>query len=347
MRRMILGLALLAASAGAVSMPACAQIAAPTESGFQTYLHTLRAQAERAGISGRTIANVFPTLTLSQRVIELDRAQPGGSSNPNAIPAFAPYERRHVNPELIARGRTRYQGLRAGLADVERRYGVTPSVIMAIYGHETSYGAVTGDFDLANALATLAYEGRRRQLFADEFIATLRLMDRGYPRSQLKGSWAGATGYPQFLPSMFLRLGVDGDGDGRSDIWRSQADALASIGNYLNNAGWKPRVPWGIRVAVPATLNRAAVGNATNSPRCPRVHDRHSRWLTMREWRALGVVPTGGGYLADTELASLLEPDGANARAFLLTTNYRAILDYNCSNFYALSVGLLADEIAR
>jgi membrane-bound lytic murein transglycosylase B len=164
---------------------------------------------------------------------------------------------------------------------------------MAIYGHETSYGAVTGDFDLANSLATLAYEGRRRQLFADEFIATLRLMDRGYPRSQLKGSWAGATGYPQFLPSMFLRLGVDGDGDGRSDIWRSQADALASIGNYLNNAGWKPRVPWGIRVAVPATLNRVAIGNATNSPRCPRVHDRHSRWLTMREWRALGVVPTG------------------------------------------------------
>jgi lytic murein transglycosylase len=347
MRRILLGLALLAASAAAATVPACAQIAAPTESGFQTYLQTLRGQAERAGISQRTIISVFPTLTLSQRVMELDRAQPGGSSNPNAIPAFAPYEQRHVNPELIARGRTRYQGLRAGLADVERRYGVTPSVIMAIYGHETSYGAVTGDFDLANALATLAYEGRRRQLFADEFIATLRLMDRGYPRSQLKGSWAGATGYPQFLPSMFLRLGVDGDGDGRSDIWRSQADALASIGNYLNNAGWKPRVPWGIRVAVPATLNRVAVANATNSPRCPRVHDRHSRWLTMREWRALGVVPTGGGFLPDTELASLLEPDGPNARAFLLTTNYRAILDYNCSNFYALSVGLLADEIAR
>ena len=144
-----------------------------------------------------------------------------------------------------------------------------------------------------------------------------------------------------------LRLGVDGDGDGRSDIWRSEPDALASIGNYLSNAGWKPRVPWGIRVAVPATLDRAAVNNATTSPRCPRVHDRHSRWLTMREWRALGVVPTGGGSFAENEMASLLEPDGPNARAFLLTTNYRTILDYNCSNFYALSVGLLADAIAR
>ena len=346
MRRLLLGLTLLVAPV-VIGVPACAQVGAPTESGFQSYLLTLRAQAERAGVSSRTIASVFPTLTLSQRVIELDRAQPGGTGNPNAIPAFAPYERQHVSPELIARGRTRYQSLRANLADIERRYGVSPSVIMAIFGHETSYGAVTGDFDLANALATLAYEGRRRQLFADEFIATLRLMDRGYSRSQLKGSWAGATGYPQFLPSMFLRLGVDGDGDGRSDIWRSQADALASIGNYLSNAGWKPRVPWGIRVAVPADLDRSAVANATNSPRCPRVHDRHSRWLTMREWRALGVVPTGGGHLADTEMASLLEPDGPNARAFLLTTNYRTILDYNCSNFYALSVGLLADAVAR
>lgn len=347
MRRLLLGLALLIAPVAITAVPACAQVAVLTEDGFQSYLPTLRAQAEQAGVSARTIANVFPTLTLSRRVIELDRAQPGGSSNPNAIPAFVPYERRHVTPELISRGRSRYQSLRANLADVERRYGVPPAIMMAIFGHETSYGAVTGDFDLANALATLAYEGRRRQLFADEFIATLRLMDRGYSREQLKGSWAGATGYPQFLPSMFLRLGVDGDGDGRSDIWRSQADALASIGNYLQNAGWKPRVPWGIRVAVPATLNRGAVGNATSSPRCPRVHDRHSRWLTMREWRALGIVPTGGGYLADTELASLLEPDGPNARAFLLTTNYRSILDYNCSNFYALSVGLLADAVAR
>lgn len=342
MRRLFLLLALLFAAA-----PACAQVATPTEEGFQSYLLTLRAQAERAGISPRTIANVFPTLTLNNRVVELDRAQPGGVGNPNAIPAFAPYERQHVTPELISRGSSRYQSLRPQLADIERRFGVSPSVVMAIFGHETSYGAVTGDFDLLRAFATLAYEGRRRQLFADEFIATLRLLDRGYGREQLKGSWAGATGYPQFLPSVFLRLGVDGDGDGRSDIWRSQADALASIGNYLSSAGWKPRVPWGIRVGVPAGFDRARIANAINSPRCPRVHDRHSRWLTVREWRALGIVPTGGGYLADTEMASLLEPDGPGARAFLLTTNYRTILDYNCSNFYALSVGLLADAVAR
>lgn len=327
-------------------VPTCAQqVSAPTEDGFRSYIQVLRAQSQRAGITARTLDAVFPTLTLNARVIELDRAQPGGTGNPNSIPSFFPYERQHVTPDLITRGASRYQSLRPRLADIERRYGVSPSVIMAIFGHETSYGAVTGDFDLLRAFATLAYEGRRRQLFADEFIATLRLLDRGYPREQLKGSWAGATGYPQFLPSMFLRLGVDGDGDGRSDIWRSQADALASIGNYLSNAGWKPRVPWGVRASVPLSLNRASVANTVNSPRCPRVHARHSRWLTVREWRALGV--TTSGYLPDTELASLLEPDGPTARAFLLTTNYRAILDYNCSNFYALSVGLLADAVAR
>ena len=341
MRRLLIGLALFAASASA-----CAQDPQPAPTAFQSYLPTLRTQAERAGITSRTIAAVFPTLTLSNRVIELDRAQPGGTNNPNSIPAFFPYERQHVTPDLIDRGRTRYQSLRPRLADIERRYGVAPSIIMAIFGHETSYGAVTGDFDLLNAFATLAYEGRRRQLFTEEFIATLRLLDRGYARGQLMGSWAGATGYPQFLPSVFLRLGVDGDGDGRSDIWRSQPDALASIGNYLSNAGWKPRTPWGVRVSVPAGLDRTTLVNASTSPRCPRVHDRHSRWMTFREWRALGVVPSGAT-LPDSEMASLLEPDGPNARAFLLTTNYRTILDYNCSNFYALSVGLLADAVAR
>ncbi len=346
MRRLLMALGLVLAPVTLAGVPACAQqVANPSEEGFRGYLPTLRAQAGRAGVSQRTLDAVFPTLTYNPRVTELDRAQPGSTSNPNAIPSFFPYERQHVTPDLISRGSSRYQSLRPRLAEIERRYGVSPAVIMAIFGHETSYGAVTGDFDLLRAFATLAYEGRRRALFTEEFVATLRLMDRGYSRETLKGSWAGATGYPQFLPSMFLRLGVDGDGDGRSDIWRSQADALASIGNYLSDAGWKPRVPWGVRASVPLSLNRASIANTIASPRCPRVHARHSRWLTVREWRALGVVPSG--YLPDGELASLLEPDGPMARGFLLTTNYRAILDYNCSNFYALSVGLLADAVAR
>jgi lytic murein transglycosylase len=251
-----------------------------------------------------------------------------------------------LTPTLISRGRSRYLSNLPLLTDISRRFGVQPSVLIAIWGKETSYGTVTGDFDLLNSMASLAYEGRRRQLFQDEFIATLKMADRGFSRGQLKGSWAGATGYPQFLPSVWLRLGYDWNRDGRADIWNSEADALASIANYLSNAGWKPNIPWGVRATVPAGFNRAGLGTRLTAPRCPRVYQRHTRWMTVGEWRQLGVIPQDGG-LPSNELASLLEPDGPGRTAYLLTTNYRSILDYNCSNFYALGVGLLADSISR
>ena len=318
-----------------------------SQEGFQAYLPQLRAQAERAGVSRRTLDLAFSNMEFSSRTVELDRQQPGGTAGNPAIPPFAPYLREHVTPALISRGQTRYSANLSRLRDIGRRYGVDPSVMIAIWGHETSYGAITGNFDLLNSLASLAYEGRRRQLFTEEFIATLKMMDRGFSRSQLKGSWAGATGYPQFLPSVYLRLGVDGDGDGRANIWSSEADALASIANYLSNAGWKPNLRWGFRVGLPTGFDRSRLATRLISPRCTRVHDRHSRWLTVAEWRRLGVVSQTGYWPAETELASLIEPDGPGRPAYLLTNNYRTILDYNCSNFYALSVGILADAIAR
>jgi membrane-bound lytic murein transglycosylase B len=318
-----------------------------SEAGFFYYLPQLRAQAIAAGIRPATVDRIMPTLRFNRRAVELDRGQPGGTAGNPAVPPFEPYRRRHVTPTLIANGAEQYSANRARLVDIGRRYGVTPSIVVAIWGHETSYGRVTGNFDLLDSLASLAYEGRRRQLFADEFVATLKLLDRGIPRSQLKGSWAGATGHPQFLPSVYLRLAADGDGDGRANIWASQADGLASIANYLRNAGWKPNVPWGVRVLVPASLDRRSLATRLRAPRCPRVHERHSRWLTIREWRQLGLVSPNGVWPRDEELATLLEPDGRSAPGYLLTTNYRTILDYNCSNFYALSVGLLADAIAR
>jgi lytic murein transglycosylase len=307
----------------------------------------LRAQALAEGVSRRTIDTVFAELEFSARTIQLDQAQPGGSPGSNPNPPFAPYRAQHVTPALVSGGARRYAANLPRLMDIGRRYGVTPSVLVAIWGHETSYGAVTGNFDLLNSLATLAYEGRRRSLFAGEFVAALKMIDRGVPRSRLRGSYAGATGYPQFLPSVYLRVAVDADGDGRPNIWTSEVDALASIANYLSNAGWKPNVPWGVAVNVPAGLNRSALANRLTAPRCPRVHQRHSRWLTIAEWRRLGIVSQSGAWPRDNEMASLLEPDGPGRTAYLLTTNYRVILDYNCSNFYALSVGLLADAVAR
>src|SRR4029453_676147 len=153
-----------------------------------------------------------------------------------------------------------------------------------IYGKETSYGSITGTFDLVEALATLAYEGRRRSMFESEFTAALQLLDAGVRRSTLKGSYAGAPGYPQFMPSVALRLRADGDGDGYADIWRNEDDAFASIANYLRDAGWKRNIPWGVPARIPSTLNRAAIQSRINPVRCAAVYRRHSRWLTVAEW---------------------------------------------------------------
>lgn len=312
--------------------------------GFEAYRQRLAYIARTAGIREATIAAVVPYLQVNSRVIRLDRGQPGAVGNYNYTPPFAPYRRAHVTSDLIRRGQSRYATLWPWLSRVEQRTGVPASVMMAIYGHETSYGLVNGGFDIIEALASLAYEGRRRSMFEAEFVAALKLLDMGIPRWRLKGSYAGATGYPQFMPSTVIRLRADGDGDGKAEIWSNQVDGLASIGNYLKDAGWRAGIPWGIPVSVPATLDRNGIRNTATYTECPRVYQRHSRPMTMAQWRALGVTPQGRS-LPDTEVATLLEPDGRGETAYLLTGNYKAILKYNCSNFYALSVGLLANAI--
>lgn len=315
-------------------------------SAWDTYKVRLAALARQQGVREGTIQANVPDLTINQRVIDLESTEPVAQTSNGVVGALSPYLRRHVTYSLIARGRSNYSSLYQGLRWIDSRYGVDPTVLLAIYGHETSYGLVTGSTDLLQALASLGYYGRRRDFFESEFVAALKLMDQGIPRWRLKGSWAGATGFPQFMPSVALRLRVDGDGDGYANIWSDELDGLASIANYLRDAGWKPNVSWGIPVRTPPTLNRAALRTTIRAQRCPQVYARQSRWLTMREWRALGVTPLGRS-LPDNEMASLIEPDGPYGTAYLLTTNYRVILDYNCSNFYAISVGVLADAIAR
>jgi len=171
-----------------------AQGAALSDAGFAAYLPILRAQAARAGIRQQTLDRIFPTLVFSSRTVQLDRAQPGGTAGSSANPPFAPYRARQLTPALVARGRQRYAENVGRLNEISRRYGVPPSILVAIWGKETGYGSIMGDFDLLNSLASLAYEGRRRQLFTDEFIATMRMVERGFPREELKGSWAGAAG---------------------------------------------------------------------------------------------------------------------------------------------------------
>lgn len=326
------------------SFPASPPLLRPATNSFEAYKSRLAALARSAGIREATIAGVIPYLRLSPTAIRLDRAQPGQPSNPNATPPFAPFRRKHVTSDLIRRGAAKYRDHYSRLSSIEQRIGVPASVILGIYGKETSYGTVTGNFDVLDAVASLAYEGRRRSLFEGEFVAAMKLLDSGYSRARLRGSWAGAMGYPQFMPSVALRLRADGDGDNFADIWRSEPDAFASIANYLRDAGWKANMLWGVPVRVPYGFNRAAVRNTVTTVDCPRVYARHSRPMSMAQWRAMGVAPINRS-LRETDLAQLFEPDGPGETAYLVTTNYHAILKYNCSNFYALSVLLLADGI--
>lgn len=311
---------------------------------FDAYLQQLVQRARAEGVSEATIARMTAGLTPNMRVIELDRSQPGTPSR-SGFPPVSSYIARHVTADRIRQGRAVFADNAGTIAAIERQYGVPGEILVAIWGKESNYGSFKGDFDLSRALATLAWEGRRRELFANEWISLLKVADKGYPRSTLVGSWAGAFGNPQFLPSVYLRLAADGDGDGRADIFHNRADTLASIANYFRDAGWRPGQPWGVRASVPPGFDWSEVRASLIAPTCSRVHERHSRWLTVAEWRAKGVEPQRT--LDERVMAALFQPDGPGTPAWLLTTNYRVILEYNCSNYYALGVGLLADEISQ
>lgn len=334
---MAIAASLLAVSAAPVPVEA-------QSTSFDVYLELLKARARSEGVSEATLRRMTVGLTPNGRVIELDKGQPGSGTS-SGYPRLAPYIATHVDGMRIAGGRRMYGETRSLARNIEQQYGVPAEIITAIWGHETNYGSYTGNFDLSRSLATLAWEGRRRELFSAEWVALMKVADKGYSRDRLQGSWAGAFGNPQFLPSVYLRLATDGDGDGSADIFSNRADTLASIANYFRDAGWRTGQPWGVRAYVPNSINRAAIKNKVRSPICPRVHERHSQWKSVREWRQLGVMPQKP--LGDDVMASLFEPDGPSEPGYLLTANYKVILEYNCSNYYAMSVGLLADEIAK
>ncbi len=216
-----------------------------TQAGFEAYLAQVASKARAEGVSGSAIRQGLDGLTINNRVVELDRPQAPDSPG-SSYPPFAPYRERHVDAARIGGGQRTYAASASLIPSIEQRYGVPGEILIAIWGHETNYGSYTGGFDTIRSLATLAYEGRRRELFESELIAALKMLDRGVTRQQLTGSWAGAIGNPQFLPSVWLKVAQDGDNNGTRDIWNSRADTLASIANYFVEAGWRRGEPWGV-----------------------------------------------------------------------------------------------------
>lgn len=326
---------------------AAAQVASDApDAGFGAWLAEFRRGAVAKGLPADAVDATTAGLRYDPHVVALDRAQPDDSAWKPSV--FATYLDRHLDAAKVARGRTVAASLAPELAAISARTGVPAAIILGIWGMESDFGfGSIGGFDVPRSLASLAYDGRRAALFTRELEAAVRIVaEHRATRAQLKGSWAGAMGQPQFLPSAFLANATDGDGDGRADIWASRADVAASIATYLQHAGWVRGERWGMRVQVPPRFDRDGIRNPVEPSTCIRPMRKHSRWLTIGEWRALGLTPMdAGAWPADATRATLIEPDGAGTPAYLTFDNYRALLDYNCSNFYALSVALLGDAL--
>ncbi|MGH6967906.1 MAG: lytic murein transglycosylase [Stellaceae bacterium] len=299
----------------------------PTQPAFQSFIQGVRGDALRQGIQPATLDHAFAGVAYLPHVIELDRRQP------ETTLTFEDYIDRVVSSTRREHGREFLAENRALLDAVSRKYGVAPRFIVALWGIESDYGRLTGAFSEIDALATLAYDGRRSAFFRKELINALVVVQRMHidPR-RMTGSWAGAMGQSQFMPSSFLNYAVSWRGDAPPDIWTNKADVFASIANYLAHVGWRPDESWGIAVKTPPDLDPNLVGLGQSKP--------------LADWTALGLVRTNGGALQDSPgTASLIEPGGESGPALLVFDNFRVILRWNNSSYFATAVGYLADAV--
>ncbi|MYL23145.1 lytic murein transglycosylase [Halomonas alkaliantarctica] len=290
---------------------------------FRQWREAFRHYAASQGISEHTLSQALDSARYRERVIELDRYQP------EFVRPIWGYLDTAVSSTRINNGREKFIEHRETAKQMEQRYGVPAETIVAIWGIESNYGSNFGNFSAIDAFATLAYDGRRRDFARGELLAALRIIDRGdITASEMVGSWAGAMGHTQFIPSSFEAYAVDGDGDGRRDIWGSMADVMASTANYLAKAGWQPGQPWGTEVALPDDFDYA-----------------QTERLSSDAWASQGVRAIGGE-LPRFDSAAVIVPAGADGPAFMVGPNFRAILRYNNATSYALAVGTLSDAIA-
>jgi membrane-bound lytic murein transglycosylase B len=311
--------------------------ATTTGPSFEEFLAGVRAEALKRGISEATLDRALNGLQPEAVVVARDRAQP------ELVQSLDEYVERRLSARTIATAREMAAHHTKLLRRVDEKYGIQPALMIAIWGLESNFGKFTGSYSTISALATLAYDGRR-PLFRSELFAALAIVEqRKIEPAELKGSWAGAMGQPQFMPSSFLKHAVDFDGDQAIDIWTSTPDVFGSMANYLQNAGWRDGERWGREVritkSVMAKVERS-VGMRAGGCRAVR---ELSTARPLDTWRELGVTLTNGNALPKADMSASLVR--GQKRHFLVYRNYEAILSYNCSNSYAVSVGLLSDRI--
>lgn len=295
---------------------------------WQSFIAQIKEEASNEGVSQATIHSAFANVhEPSRKVRGLSRSQPEHRLT------YQKYLRSRVDNYRIIVGRKQYSRNRAIADEIGNRYAVDPCFIMSFWGMETSYGGYMGSFPVIQSLATLAYDSNRKEFFHKELLLALHILDEGHVSlKDFKGEWAGASGQPQFLPSSWVKYAVDYDGDGHKDIWKSKPDVFASIANYMKINGWHKGEPWAIYVKLPANFDKNLEGKAITKP--------------VSEWEKLGVKAVNGKPLPFKNLeASVIQPYGGPV--FLAYPNYKMILRYNNSIYYAGAIGYLADKICQ
>ncbi|MBV8408085.1 MAG: lytic murein transglycosylase [Alphaproteobacteria bacterium] len=313
-----------------VALIAATTLAAPAfaQSDFQACLQSIRGDALQQGVPAAVADRAFQGLTPDQKIIELDARQPEFTQT------YGRYVGSAVSPDRIAKGQQKQAQNRALLDAIQAEYGVPPQYIMAFWGMETNYGSFMGDFVVVRSVATLACMTKRREFFSNETVQALRILVLDQMTSpQMRGSWAGAMGNMQFMPSTFMKWGVDRDGNGRIDLWHSLPDSFASAANYLRGVGWKPPLPSSEEVALPSNFPLDQADSSVEKP--------------VKAWAAMGVKKMGGATLPNVDdPSSILLPAGWRGPAFILYPNFKAVMNWNRSTLYALAVGILARQIA-
>jgi membrane-bound lytic murein transglycosylase B len=318
----------LLAAAPLLAVPLGGGAAIAAEGDFSAFLAGVRRDALAQGIRAGTVDVALRYVQYLPHVVELDRKQPERRLT------FAEYIAKSISPQRIEEARRQLAENWTLLDRVRQRFAVQPRFIVALWAFESDFGKFMGSFSVPASLATLAYDGRRSSMFRGELIAALRILDQGHIRPDLMvGSWAGAMGQCQFMPTTFLSYAVDFDGDGRRDIWNDRADVLGSIANYLARLGWHGNESWGHQVVVPQDFDTRLAGLDNRRP--------------TAEWSRLGVRPVGSALTGREPDASLVLPDGIGGTAMLVYDNFRAIMKWNKSTYFAGAVGYLADSMDR
>lgn len=323
----LLGLVLLVFIFCLIAPPGSACARGTAEDDFQSWIADFREEARSSGISENTLAEAFAGTQRLERVLELDRRQP------ETTLSLDEYLDSHLTQSRILRGRALLRTHAGLLADVSGHYGVEAPIIVALWGMESMFGSNQGSYPVIGALATLAHDGRRGAFFRRELHNALTILDQGHPPpGGFTGSWAGALGQCQFMPSSFLAFAEDFDGDGRRDIWNSLPDVFASMANYLARHGWESGQPWGFEVLVPRPVDTALFSGDTR--------------MSISWWQRLGITNRSGGALPDMDAAAVLVTPGPRKdRHFLVFSNYDVLRRWNRSHFFAIAAGLLADAM--